>query len=66
MQRDQLRLELLRLTYAHGRDFAEAVARAKVLEDYVFAGDGTKVEGEEERKPALRYPGKKSGNSILS
>jgi hypothetical protein len=35
MTRDELRLELLRLTYSHGRDSAEAVERAKVLESYV-------------------------------
>lgn len=35
MDRHQLRLELLRLTYTHGRDSAEAVARAKALEEYV-------------------------------
>lgn len=29
-----LRLELLKLTYAHGRDSAEAVRRAKELEAY--------------------------------
>lgn len=35
MNIDSLRLELLRLTYTHGRDPAEAVGRAKVLEGYV-------------------------------
>lgn len=31
----ELRLECLKLTYTHGRLAAEAVDRAKVLEDYV-------------------------------
>lgn len=33
-----IRLELLKLTYTHGRDAAEAVERAKVLEAFVLAG----------------------------
>jgi hypothetical protein len=33
-----LRIELLRLTYTHGRDASEAVDRAKVLEQYVSDG----------------------------
>jgi len=35
MTRDELRLELLKLTYVHGRMTAEAVARARELEMYV-------------------------------
>lgn len=35
MTRDELRLELLKLTYVHGREAAEAVRRAKELESYV-------------------------------
>ena len=34
-----MRLELLKLTYTHGRDAAEAVARAKALEAFVFADE---------------------------
>jgi len=36
MTRDELRLELLKLTYVHGRMTAEAVARARELEMYVI------------------------------
>lgn len=35
MDRQTLRLELLKLTYSHGRQASEAVARAKELEDFV-------------------------------
>jgi hypothetical protein len=35
MTRDEVRLELLKLTYTHGREAADAVVRAKVLEAYV-------------------------------
>lgn len=35
MDLDELRLELLKLTYVHGRDAPEAVARARELEKYV-------------------------------
>lgn len=35
MSRDQLRLELLKITYVHGRTPEEGVDRAKVLEKYV-------------------------------
>jgi hypothetical protein len=31
-----LRLECLKLTYAHGREPAEAVERAKILEQYLL------------------------------
>ena len=36
MTREEFRLECLKLTYTHGRDSAEAVARAKDLEKYIF------------------------------
>lgn len=35
MKREELRLELLKLTYAHGRTPEEAIARAKELEVFV-------------------------------
>lgn len=35
MNRADLRLELLKLTYSHGREPSEAVDRAKVLEAYL-------------------------------
>jgi hypothetical protein len=37
MDRVSLRLDLLRLTYTNARDAGEAVARAKVLEEYAEA-----------------------------
>jgi hypothetical protein len=37
MASSEIRLELLKLTYAHGRTADEAVERAKVLETYVDA-----------------------------
>lgn len=51
MERDELRLELLKLTYSHGRDAAEAVRRAKELERYISA---TNPESSEK----LKKPGK--------
>lgn len=37
MASSEIRLELLRLTYTHGREAEVAVERAKVLEAYVDA-----------------------------
>jgi hypothetical protein len=37
MTSQELRLELLKLTYSHGRESSEAVERAEVLEGYVLA-----------------------------
>lgn len=36
MSEQELRLELVKLTYNHGRDVSEAVGRAKILEEYVL------------------------------
>ena len=36
MTRAELRLELLKLSYTHGRDVAEAVGRAKNMEEFVL------------------------------
>lgn len=38
MTKPELRLELLKLTYNHGREASEAVNRAKELETFVFDG----------------------------
>lgn len=57
MDRETLRLELVKLTYAHGRDAAEAVGRAKDLEAYV---------SEPAPKPAdttLKLPQKTAGQA---
>lgn len=35
----EVRLELVKLTYTHARDVDEAVERAKVLEQYIAAGE---------------------------
>lgn len=68
MKRTELRLELLKLTYAHGLASApaEAVARAKVLEAFVSEPDPS-----ENFKPGATpvevKKGKKSGTAdILS
>lgn len=36
MSLEELRFEILKLTYAHAREATEAVVRAKVLEAYIF------------------------------
>lgn len=56
MTRESLRLELLKLTYTHGRDSAEAVGRAKELEKYLFEEE---VRAEKKKKPgnASQAPG---------
>jgi hypothetical protein len=38
MDKDIIRLELVKLTYHHGREVAETVRRAKELEEYVLQG----------------------------
>ena len=50
----QMRLELLKLTYSHGRPAVEAVARAEDLEKYVVGTASSKVE-----LKTLTMPGKK-------
>jgi hypothetical protein len=70
MTRDELRLELLSLTYSHGRDAAEAVERAKVLELYVCESIIKELEDDEdvvifpqtENLPKLESSGKKKKN----
>ncbi len=37
MTRDEIRLELLKIAYAHGRSVAETVDRVKLLEVYLFS-----------------------------
>jgi len=39
VERQHLRLELLKLTYTHGRDSSEAVSKAEALEAYVCKKD---------------------------
>jgi hypothetical protein len=42
---EDIRLELLRLTYVHGRTAAEAIERAKELETYLVRGPSQPVLG---------------------
>lgn len=43
MDLKDLRIELLKLTYTHGRDASEAVTRAKELEGYVIESSAQKA-----------------------
>lgn len=54
----ELRLELLKLTYTHGREAAEAVERAKVLEAYISSDPVGGVRGAEGSAPPKRGPGR--------
>lgn len=51
MERQALRLELLKLTYTHAREASEAVARAKVLETYVTEGEVVQAKRRPGRQP---------------
>lgn len=55
MTKDEMRLELLKLTYTHGRTSAEAVARAEELEAFVLEDEIARREGREIPK---RGPGR--------
>ncbi len=58
MNREEMRLEILKLTYTHGRETSEAVGRAKALEDYIFE------QTQSEANPkTLEKPKSKAGNS---
>ena len=57
MDRAQLRLEIIKLTYTHGRDTTEAVSRARDLENYIFESQDEK-QNEKKKKSHL-----KPGNS---
>lgn len=46
MTREEFRLECLKLTYSHGRESAEAVARARDLEKYIFEKHEDELFGE--------------------
>lgn len=64
MDKVTVRLELLKLTFHHGRDAAEAVEKAKVLESYLnsspSSGANPSPTGSLEAKaPAPRGMGKK-------
>jgi len=56
----EIRLELLQLTYSHGREAREAVTRAEELEKYVM-GEA----GKSDTKPNA-VPGQIRGNSNKS
>jgi hypothetical protein len=61
MTSPELRLELLKLTYSHGREPSEAVERAKVLEEYALEGQ---VKAPASKDKPLKLPPKHlRGNS---
>lgn len=60
MNRDELRLELLKLTYSHGRSAQDAVDRALELESYVCKPE---VQAQFKEPQALE---KKNGKSTHS
>jgi hypothetical protein len=68
MQREALRLEVLKLVYHHGRDTAEVVGRARELEKYLLepepkvSSEAGQVEAEK-LKPGRSRKG--TGNSTL-
>jgi hypothetical protein len=47
----EVRLELLRLTYTHGREASEAVDRAKILESYITQGQSPGKAAKKAEKP---------------
>lgn len=61
MTRDEIRLELVKLTHRHDKTPEENVGRAKELEKYVFEVEGT---GDEDSSPvsAMTKRPKKAGN----
>ena len=61
MNIEQIRLELVKLTYNHGRDASEAVDRAKALESYGCQKSSESVP--EVPKKVVRAPKTSSGNS---
>ncbi len=56
MDRALVRLEIIKLTYTHGRDAAEAVSRARELENYIF-------EFQDEKQKEVKSKPRKTGNS---
>jgi len=48
---EEIRLELLKLTYAHAREAAEAVVRARTLEKYVLQAAPAKKSAKKAEKP---------------
>lgn len=54
----ELKLELVRLTYTHGREASEAVERAKVLQQYVLATEVVPVRATVDSVPLKKGPGK--------
>jgi hypothetical protein len=67
MERNEVRLELLKLTHHHGRDATEAVKRAQVLEGYVFGEQQEKTVSKNEKgaDSQSKHQRKNAGNSIL-
>lgn len=69
MQRDEIRLECLKLAHRHDRAAEVVVTHAKEYEDYVLGGadDGTKEKVDPD-KPEKRRPGRppKLGSGVNS
>jgi hypothetical protein len=65
MDREALRLELLKLTYSHGRPAGEAVGRAKELEDYVLELGQTKTGLTPAGKPSASLDSSTADNDIF-
>ena len=62
MEREDIRLECIKIAYAHSRDATEAVGRAKILENYIYSqGYSSEVKEPLPRKKAGR-PKKKADN----
>lgn len=67
MEREDLRLECVKLTYTHGRSPAEAVGSAKLLEDYILSKPQPSRVSKVSVPKKVRQPKKKADNlDILS
>jgi hypothetical protein len=56
MDRQELRLEIVKLTYTHGREITEAVARAKALEAYILDESEKKESSQNQVSGKLKKP----------
>lgn len=60
--RDELRVQLLKLVYNHGRSAEQAIDRAKVLEKFVTEAEDKKLKS---GKPVVSGPALTGGKSLL-
>lgn len=65
MTRQEVRLEILRLTYRHDRSPEDVITAAKIFEKYLAEDLGEPVKETPERDLAQRKPGRppKAGNA---